>query len=237
MITTILFDLDGTLLPMDQDVFAGAYFKGLARAAAPHGYESAKLIDTIWKGTAAMVKNNGERTNEEAFWAYFASVYGTDALGDTVIFDEFYERDFDKVQAVCGYNPRVPALIAELKEAGVRLVLATNPIFPKVATDRRIRWAGLSPDDFVYYTTYENARRCKPNPDYYRDILTACGLTAEECIMVGNDVAEDMFAETLGMQVFLLTDCLINKKNADISRYPHGDIDALRACVRTLIPF
>ncbi len=237
MITTILFDLDGTLLPMDQEVFAGAYFKGLAAAAAPHGYEPAGLIDTIWKGTAAMVKNNGERTNEAVFWAYFASVYGADALKDTVIFDRFYECDFDKVQAVCGFDPRVPTLIAELKAAGVRLVLATNPIFPRVATDRRMRWAGLSPDDFAYYTTYENARRCKPNPDYYRDILNELGLRAEECIMVGNDVAEDMVAETLGMRVFLLTDCLINKKNADITRYPHGDPDTLSAYLRTLIPF
>ena len=45
--------------------------------------------------------------------------------------------------------------------------------------------------------------------------------------MIGNDVSEDMIAEKLGMKVFLLTDCLINKKEADISVYPHGDMDAL----------
>ncbi len=229
MITTILFDLDGTLLPMDQDVFAGAYFKGLARAAAPHGYDPEKLIDTIWQGTAAMIKNNGEQTNEEVFWAHFARVYGEDALKDTVIFDRFYEQNFDKVQAVCGFHPRTPALIAELKAEGVRLVLATNPIFPRVATNRRIHWAGLSPEDFAYYTTYENAHHCKPNLDYYRDILAELNLDPRECIMVGNDVAEDMIAEALGMQVFLLTDCMINKKNVDITRYPHGDHEALRA--------
>ncbi|MBR3691701.1 MAG: hypothetical protein IKL89_03255 [Clostridia bacterium] len=33
-ITTILFDLDGTLLPMDQDAFAKAYVMGLAGTAA-----------------------------------------------------------------------------------------------------------------------------------------------------------------------------------------------------------
>ncbi len=232
MITTILFDLDGTLLPMDQDTFAAAYFNGLATAAAPHGYEAHRLIDTIWKGTAAMVKNNGEQTNEAAFWAYFAEVYGAEALRDTVIFDEFYAKDFDRVQSVCGFHPLVPALIAEWKAAGLRLVLATNPIFPRVATDRRIRWAGLSPEDFVHYTTYENSRHCKPNPAYYRDILTELSLAPEECIMVGNDVEEDMIAETLGMKVFLLTDCMINKKEREISRYPHGDMQALLAYLR-----
>ena len=46
--------------------------------------------------------------------------------------------------------------------------------------------------------------------------------------MVGNDVQEDMVAKTLGMSVFLLTDCLINKEEKDISVYPHGGFEELR---------
>ena len=45
--------------------------------------------------------------------------------------------------------------------------------------------------------------------------------------MVGNDVAEDMIAADLGMEVFLLTDCLINKHGTNIDVYPHGDFSAL----------
>ena len=45
--------------------------------------------------------------------------------------------------------------------------------------------------------------------------------------MVGNDVQEDMIAETVGMKVFLLTDCLINRNGADISVWPHGGFDDL----------
>ena len=45
--------------------------------------------------------------------------------------------------------------------------------------------------------------------------------------MVGNDVEEDMIARELGMQVFLLTDCLLNKHGRDISQYPNGDFDTL----------
>ena len=52
--------------------------------------------------------------------------------------------------------------------------------------------------------------------------------------MVGNDVAEDMIAQQLGMQVFLLTDCMINKANADISVYPHGGFEELKAFLNTL---
>ena len=45
--------------------------------------------------------------------------------------------------------------------------------------------------------------------------------------MVGNDVGDDMVAENLGMKVFLLTDCLINKTEHDRSDYPHGGFDEL----------
>ena len=46
--------------------------------------------------------------------------------------------------------------------------------------------------------------------------------------MVGNDVDDDMVAKTVGMDVFLLTDCLINKKEKDISSYPNGGFDELK---------
>ena len=52
--------------------------------------------------------------------------------------------------------------------------------------------------------------------------------------MVGNDAHEDMIAETLGMKVFLLTDCLINKQGRDITTWPHGDFDALMEHLRAL---
>ena len=60
-------------------------------------------------------------------------------------------------------------------------------------------------------------------------VLSALGVAAEDCVMVGNDVSEDMVAKRLGMQVFLLTDCLLNKDGVDIDAYPHGDFSALRA--------
>lgn len=230
----ILFDLDGTLLPMDQEVFVKAYFGRLAAKLAPHGYEPKKLIDAIWGGTAAMVKNDGTLTNEAAFWNFFATVFGEDVRNDEPLFDEYYRTDFQLVQSSCGFDARAAQAIAALKNMGYTLALATNPIFPAIATESRMRWAGLNKEDFVLYTTYENSSHCKPNPDYYRDILAQLGAKAEECLMVGNDVSEDMVAETLGMKVFLLTDCMINKHSKDISHYPHGSFEQLMEFVRTL---
>ena len=94
--------------------------------------------------------------------------------------------------SVCGLNPKARETVDTLKGAGYRLALATNPLFPAVATESRIRWAGLEPGDFELYTTYENTGYCKPNPAYYRDLLERLDCDAEDCLMVGNDVEEDM---------------------------------------------
>jgi len=234
MIKAILFDLDGTLLPMDQDTFIKAYFGLLAKKLAPRGYAPEALIDGIWKGTGAMIANDGSCTNEEAFWKCFSGLLGEHVRRDEPVFEDYYRNEFQAVKAVCGFDPRAKALIEWLKTKPYQIILATNPLFPAIATQSRIRWAGLQAEDFAYYTTYENSRFCKPNPSYYLEILEKNGLKPEECLMVGNDVGEDMITRELGMQVFLLTDCLINKKNADIAQYPHGSFPELQAFIENI---
>ncbi len=233
-ITTILFDLDGTLLPMDQDTFAKSYVKGLTGAAEPAGYSPMILGAAIMAGTAAMVKNDGKKTNEQVFWDTLERTYGKSVKNDIHLFDEFYATDFQKIKDVCGFDPKAAELIKYIKAKGFHVALATNPLFPSVATESRIRWAGLDAQDFELYTTYETSRYCKPNLNYYREILNNLQISPKECIMVGNDAHEDMIAENLGMKVFLLTDCLINKNNADISRYAQGSFDDLFAFIDSL---
>lgn len=233
-ITTVLFDLDGTLLPMDQDIFTKTYFSLLAKRLAAHGYEPEALIAGIWAGTKAMVKNDGSATNAEVFLEDFCTRFGEKARNDMPHFEAFYREDFHQVQVSCGFEPQAAPIVALCKTLGLQTVLATNPIFPAIATEQRIAWAGLKPEDFALYTTYENAKHSKPNLDYYRDILSKLGLSPEECLMVGNDVDEDMITEQLGMQVFLLTPCMINRSGKDISTYPQGDFSALAEYLRAL---
>ena len=80
MITTILFDLDGTLLPMDQEVFVKDYLGRMAAFLAPHGYDAQSLIKAVWAGTGAMVKNEGKAKNEDVFWQVFNSVIGKEIV-------------------------------------------------------------------------------------------------------------------------------------------------------------
>lgn len=234
MITTFFFDLDGTLLPMDQDLFLNAYLGGMAQKMALYGYDPDLLVKSIWKGTGAMVMNDGSTRNDDVFWKIFSAVYGRDTRVDEPIFEDFYRNEFQNVKKACGFDSRAREIILYLKDRGYRVVLATNPLFPAIATHSRVKWAGLDPEDFEFITTYENSYHCKPNPDYYREIQDRLNLKPEECVMVGNDVSEDMIAQTLGMKVFLLTDCLINKHHADISRYPNGSFPELLEFVRSL---
>lgn len=222
MIGAVLFDLDGTLLPMDQDMFVKNYFGRLARKLAPRGYEQEKLIPAIWSGVAAMVKNDGGRPNAEAFWKEFCRIFGERALEDMPLFDEFYRVEFNGAREACGFWPEAAGIVRFLKERGRKVILASNPVFPLVAQQNRMRWAGLDPNDFCYITSYENSSFCKPDPRYYTEILQKCGLSPAECLMVGNDVKEDGAALRAGIKVFVLTDSLINSENADFSSLPHG---------------
>lgn len=165
--TAILFDLDGTLLPQDLEVFVKYYFKTISARLAPLGYEPERLIKAIWQGTGAMIKNDGAKSNEQVFWDVFLNEFGREAEKDLAHFDEYYKTDFNMVKEVCGVDNAVPMAIKVLKDNGYRLVVATNPIFPEIAIRSRISWAGLNCNDFEFITTYENSNYCKPNPKYY----------------------------------------------------------------------
>ena len=133
----VLFDLDGTLLPMDQDVFVNGYFGFLVQKMAPHGYEAGELIKAIWAGTAAMVKNDGTRTNEEAFWDYFTGVFGPSAREDIRLFEEFYAVDFQRAREFCGVAPEAAGVISLVRGVGAGPVRATTFWMPALMISRR----------------------------------------------------------------------------------------------------
>lgn len=223
----VLFDLDGTLLPMNQEEFVRGYFGALCRRFVPKGYDPKKMVDTVWKGTAAMVKNDGSVPNRDRFWAAFAENFGSERLSDIPEFDDFYSREFHQAKACTQPTPLAAQCVKTLREKGYRVVLATNPIFPRAGTLSRIGWAGLDPEDFEWITTYENSTFCKPNPAYYTQICDALGLNPTKCWMVGNDAREDLAAAEIGMKVFLVTDCLIPAPGVDVETVPHGTLAQL----------
>ena len=219
MLNTILFDLDGTLIPFIQNEFIRAYFKHLVARIAPMGYDGEKIIAALWKGTESMLKNDGSMTNRQAFWDRFARELGMGALALEGILDDFYSQEFNGVRETLKETVNRGPMLRALREKGYTLVLATNPIFPAVAVETRMSWVGLNSGNFDYITTYENSRHSKPNPDYYQDILQHIGKSPEECLMIGNNPSDDMSALQLGIGGILVTDYLENEHQLPIDSY------------------
>ena len=206
----IFFDMDGTLLPMDIEGFMKVYFKGLCGALCPMGIAPEKLVEVIWAGTKAMVKNDGSMTNEERFWQVFEQMTGLDAQRFIPASNEFYKSGFALAKAATGENPLAVEAVRLAHEKAAKVVLATNPLFPMNGQVTRMGFVGLKPEDFDQATSYENSRFCKPNPEYYLQLCRELSLDPAQCLMIGNDEREDMYAASLaGMQGFLMTDGLI----------------------------
>ena len=236
LVRNIFFDLDGTMLPMNQDYFIKIYFTELAKRFCPElGLESEELIKAVWKSTNAMIKNDGSKLNCVVFWEKFAKIYGKEILKYVKDFDDFYLNEFNECKVAVKYNPNMPEIIKTLKNKGYKLVAATNPLFPAVATKNRIGWAGVNPDDFELITTYDNFSTCKPNPQYFTEIMEKINAESEECLMVGNDVDEDVLSsEKVGIESYLVTDCLINRSESDFSDYNNGSLRDFLTYARTL---
>lgn len=231
---TILFDLDGTLLPMDQETFIRAYFTRLVQRFAPQGYTKEELTGGIWKGTYAMIANDGTMTNRERFWQVFSALIPRNLDGLEEQMNDFYGREFDTVREIAHPNGLARPIIDTLKSKGYTLVLATNPVFPPVAVKTRLSWIDLKPEDFSLVTTYDNSRFCKPNPRYFEEILKTIGKTPEQCWMIGNNTSDDMSAATLGIEPFLVTDFLENEKQLDLAAFPHGTLEDVKNWAETL---
>lgn len=224
----ILFDLDGTLLPLDQIEFEKTYMEALVRKMLTAGFEAESFSRALLQGIGAMLKNNGECTNEAVFTRVMTDIYG-DSFSDAVpLFDDFYLKEFQKIKRVCGFQPLAVQTVRKIKKAGLRTAVATNPVFPSFATECRIHWAGFEPCEFELYTAYDNTSFCKPNVNYYLDIAKRLGVFPSECLMVGNDATDDTAAADAGMEVFILTDCLLNREGRDISEFPEGDFLSLQ---------
>lgn len=212
MINTIMFDLDGTLLPMDTEIFAKEYFKELSIKLKDF-FTPEEITKLLWDTTKKVISNEDDKkTNEEVFFEVFYENIKHDRKVLDPILYEFYEKDFNKMKSITEKDKDMIASVELLKEKGYELVVATNPLFPRTAILNRINWAGLNKEDFSYITSFEHMHFAKPNLNYYREILININKAPAHCIMVGNDVNEDMIASELGIKTYLIDGFVIGDK-------------------------
>ena len=232
----ILFDLDGTLLPMDQDSFTKFYLSRLSKFLLEKGFaiEPETFFKAMLKGVGAMSMNDGIQTNEEIFWQAFLSMIPVEREKLEPVLLEFYQTVFNETKVVASPTPLSRMVIDAAKEKGLNLYLATNPLFPQVATYNRINWAGLSPEDFIEVTTFENYHYAKPNPRYFQEILDKFHLDPKDCLMVGNDFVDDMAVAALGIDVYIITDFMDNEDKATIQPAYRGSMEDFLHFIQSL---
>lgn len=234
MLNTLLFDLDGTLLPMDNDEFAKGYLKHLVPRMV-HLIDKDKVIDMIWASTETMVRSEDlQKTNEQVFKEHFLQTSGLAEEDIWPILLDFYQGEFRDLSHLTQPTQLSRQVVQAAIDKGYDVVVATNPLFPRTAIEARMEWAGIADLPFKLVTTLEEMHACKPNPSYYREILQLIGRKPEECMMIGNDAYEDMVAGKLGMQTYLVTDCLIERNRLSDLITHEGTMDDLLAFIKSL---
>ena len=157
-----------------------------------------------------------------------------DSDGLAPLLDDFYETRFDELGQGIVPTPESARIVSLLKEKGYPLYLTTMPLFPRIAVEKRLGWAGVPVDAFERITSYENSTSVKPYAAYYRENIKAAGVGAESILMVGNNTKEDLAALDLGVDGFLVTDCLLDPIGFDVESVKHGSLAEFLSFVEDL---
>jgi HAD superfamily hydrolase (TIGR01549 family) len=201
----VLFDLDDTLLGNDMEVFLQNYFPLLTAYAKPI-IDPDKFLPELMQATQAIISNQDPKlTNRQVFWDVFCERNGLVQNEVEPFFDRFYVEQFGKLEQVTQRRPEAAPMVRWCKEQGLKVVVATNPLFPLAAVEQRLSWAGVpvSDYDFDLVTSIENMHSSKPHATYYSEILTDIGVEPGRALMVGDDWRNDIEpASAMGLYTF-----------------------------------
>ena len=223
----LIFDIDGTLLPLSQEAFTNEFVRLVSERLCPDPDCGPRIPEYIMRCAEAVVRNDGTMSNDDRFWTRMNDFLPGKTENIRKKFVDFYLTDFEKARSVVSEDGRILPFLERRKRAGDRLFVASSPIFPKFVQEIRLRWAGISPAMFEDITASENSTFSKPNPAYYTEICERHSLRPEDCVMVGNDADEDAPALDAGMRFFLLTDNLYNRSGREISNFSRGSWEDL----------
>lgn len=218
MIEAILFDLDDTLLGNDIDVFIPHYFGLLGKYAAER-IEPQAFFRILQTGTDAVINSRDTAvSNREVFWSTFKQLSDQDPIELEPFFNIFYATQFNQLERFTTCLPAAKPLIQTCFAKGLKVVIATNPLFPLSAIEARLRWAHIPVTEFDYdlVTTYTNMHAAKPNQEYYEEILATIDCRPEKALMVGDNWINDIKpASALGLYTFGID--LPGKPDQDLS--------------------
>jgi FMN phosphatase YigB (HAD superfamily) len=225
MVKALLFDLDGTVLDLEQDYFSKLYFDALCKYL--NVADPTQFVKDLRGSITQMVNDDRAILNIDKFFSYFLPKVGLERKD---IFDKltaFYKSEFSVASKAAKFKPEIIQALEIAKEKGYELILATNPFFPLVAIKERLKWAHVDPNIFKHITSYENSSYCKPNPKYFLEILNRNNLKIGEVLMFGNDPYEDGTSTVLNIPFYLLTDDVVERDNPYQPNYQGNSAELL----------
>jgi FMN phosphatase YigB (HAD superfamily) len=206
LLKAVLFDLDGTLLDIDLGRFLHEYFAALGPVVAEvaPGIKAEEGRRAVLAGTEAMSRPHPGQTNREVFNARFHELTSANLDLEEIAlpFERFYRETFPGLRASFGPFVGARGSVKLCLELGLKVAIATNPIFPRDAIIERMRWAGIDDLKVHLVTTYENMHATKPHAAYFAETAALLGVAPASCVMVGDDRSLDMPAADLGMRTF-----------------------------------
>lgn len=235
-IRAVLFDLDGTLIDVDMQLFIPAYLRRLAERLAPHA-DPKRAERTLRAAVMAMLGDtSGESSLETLLRATLAEQLQLEWPIYQAALADYCSNDLEELRPLVRPHPLARELVEACLVRGWRVVLATNPIFPRAVVDARLAWGGLDDLPFQPVTTYENSRHCKPQAGFFADLLDDLALPPQACLMVGNDTHQDLAAGRLGLPTCLLTTWRIDRAAPSFPANWEGPHQALLERLSTVSP-
>ncbi|MBX3064278.1 MAG: HAD-IA family hydrolase [Anaerolineae bacterium] len=208
MIKAVLLDMDDTLLLTDTDLYVRRYMGLLSQEAAQQfpdlkltAQQIALAVRDSVRGSVANF--DPTRSNLDIQGEIFHELTGIDAQTWYRFVDNFHQESHESLREIVRPIPNARPLIERLRQMGLAVVIATNPIFTRSAIYRRLAWAGVDDLDFAFVSSSENVHFTKPNAQFYEEILARVGVEADEAIMVGDGIGNDIIpARQVGMNTF-----------------------------------
>jgi HAD superfamily hydrolase (TIGR01549 family) len=208
LVTTLLLDLDDTLLINPVDQFIPTYLRLFAIFVSDL-VDPKQFSNHLLYCTDCMIANNTidqtlKQTFDKVFFPFFAEKQAQ--LEERI--DCFYKEQFPSLEKLTKPRKEAIQLIEFAFNQGMNVVVATNPIFPMQAQLQRLDWAGLSLKHYPFklVTSYESLHFAKPNPAYYAEILAQLGWPDGPVCMIGDNLSDDILpAAMLGISTLLLS--------------------------------
>lgn len=198
----LLVDLDGTLLdawnvPAHLEFVARTYF-ALRKHARP-----SQILTMLYRFGRELEKPPVDLTNYQRGVQIVMENLGVSEENAKKILKHEVPQIFPKLSRY--FYPRRGAKdFVEWARSKYTLILATNPVWAEEIIRLRLDWAKIEPTVFRSITHAVRMHACKPLKEYYEEIIQQEELNPAECLLIGNDLRQDLPAVQVGISVFIV---------------------------------